>query len=49
MVGDRPEKDIKGAKKMGMLTCFAKYGNPKAKAADADYEIKDIKDLLKIV
>jgi putative hydrolase of the HAD superfamily len=49
MVGDRPERDIKGAKKLGMLTCFAKYGNPKAKAPTADYEIKDIKELLEIV
>ena len=49
MVGDRPERDIKGAKKLGMLTCFAKYGNPKAKGSDADYEINDIKELLEIV
>ena len=48
-VGDRPERDIKGAKKLGMLTCFAKYGNPKAKASGADYEINDIKELLEIV
>ena len=49
MVGDRPERDIEGAKKLGMLTCFAKYGNPKAKSSDADYEINDIKELLEIV
>ena len=49
MVGDRPERDIKGAKKLGMLTCFAKYGNPKGKGAVADYEINDIKELLEIV
>ncbi|MBI2658540.1 TIGR02253 family HAD-type hydrolase [Candidatus Woesearchaeota archaeon] len=48
MVGDRPERDIKGAKKLGMLTCFAKYGNPKAKSK-ADYEINGIKELLEIV
>ena len=49
MVGDRPERDIKGAKKLGMLTCFAKYGNPKAKSSEADYEINDIKELTEIV
>ena len=49
MVGDRPERDIKGAKKLGMLTCFAKYGNPTAKGSDADYEINDIKELLEII
>ena len=49
MVGDRPERDIRGAKKLGMLTCFARYGNPKAKGSGADYEINDIKELLEIV
>ena len=49
MVGDRPERDIKGAKKLGMMTCFARYGNPKAKPLGADYEINDIKELLEIV
>ena len=49
MVGDRPERDIKGAKKLGIVTCFAKYGNPKAKASGADYEINDIKELLEII
>ena len=49
MVGDRPERDIKGAKKLGMITCFAKYGNPKAKAYSADYEINDIKELIEII
>lgn len=49
MVGDMPERDIKGAKRLGMKTCFAKYGSsdssPKTKA---DYEIDDISELLKI-
>jgi len=49
MVGDRPERDIKGAKKLGMLTCFARYGNPAAKGSEADYEINDIKELLEII
>jgi|SRR3989338_1521543 len=49
MVGDRPERDIKGAKKLGMSTCFAKYGNIKARDSKADYEINDIKELLEIV
>ena len=49
MVGDWPERDIKGAKALGMVTCFAKYGNPEATAPDADYEINDIKELLEIV
>ena len=49
MVGDRPERDIDGAKRLGMLTCFAKYGNPKARGSRADYEISDIKELIEIV
>ena len=49
MVGDRPERDIEGAKKLGMITCFAKYGNPKADSSGADYEINNIKELLEIV
>ena len=48
MVGDRPERDIEGAKKLGIKTCFAKYGNPVSKAK-VDYIINDIRELLKIV
>ncbi len=49
MVGDMPNRDIEGAKNLGMKTCFARYGNKKAGKSNADYEIKDIKELLKIV
>ncbi len=49
MVGDMPHRDIEGAKKLGMKSCFAKYGNSKVKKSNADYEIKDIKELLRIV
>lgn len=49
MVGDWPERDIKGAKAMGMKTCFARYGNLKAKRTEADYEIKDIRGVLDII
>ena len=49
MVGDMPHRDIEGARKLGMKTCFAKYGNKKIKKSNADYEIKDIKELLEIV
>ncbi|HZX44046.1 MAG TPA: TIGR02253 family HAD-type hydrolase [Candidatus Nanoarchaeia archaeon] len=49
MVGDMPNRDIAGAKKLGMKTCFARYGNDKIRKSNADYTIDDIKDLLKIV
>ncbi len=49
MVGDMPHRDIKGARALGMKTCFASYGNPKIRKSGADFVIKDIKELLKIV
>ncbi len=49
MVGDWPERDIKGAKALGMETCFARYGNPKVKKSYADYEITNTKMILDIV
>ena len=50
MIGDMPHKDIKGAKSMGIYTCFARYGSLK-KAPDVkpDYIIDDVIDILKIV
>ena len=49
MVGDWPERDIKGANALGMQTCFARYGNPKIKKSGADFEISNLKALLNIV
>ncbi len=49
-VGDWPERDIKGAKLVGMKTAFAKYGsNEKTEKTDADHVLKSIKDLLSVV
>ncbi len=49
-VGDLPERDIQGAKALGMKTAFAKYGSQKkVKKPGADYELERIDDLLKIV
>ena len=49
MVGDWPERDIKGAKAVGMKTCFARYGNPQIKKSGADCEIDNLKMLLDVV
>ena len=50
MVGDWPERDIKGANQVGMKTAFAKYGDTfDTKNSGADYELKDISDLINIV
>jgi putative hydrolase of the HAD superfamily len=53
MVGDDPRKDIAGANKVGMVTVLAKYGQvfkaEKKPEQKADFEIKDIQELLKIL
>lgn len=49
-VGDWPERDIQGAKAIGMKTAFAKYGNRKnVKKHGADYELESIEDILRLV
>lgn len=48
-VGDNPERDIKGAKAVGMKTALAKYGQIKTEGPNADYTLNDIKDLLDII
>ena len=48
-VGDNPERDIFGAKEVGMQTCLAKYGLwNKENSVKADYEIDRFEDLLKL-
>jgi len=50
MVGDWPERDIVGAAELGIRTVFAKYGDTfGTKDSGADYEIKDIYELVTIV
>jgi HAD superfamily hydrolase (TIGR02253 family) len=50
MVGDMPEKDILGAKKMGMKTCFARYGWLKEPIkTEADHEIDSIEKLMRVL
>lgn len=49
-VGDWPERDIQGAKALGMKTAFARYGSfKKTKKSGADHELKRIEDLLRVV
>ena len=47
-VGDWPERDIAGAKALGMKTAFAKYGTTKPMTVKADYELNKIEDLVNI-
>jgi len=48
MIGDWPERDIEGAKKIGMKTCWAKYGSP-VKECKSDFELNSIKQILEVV
>ena len=50
MIGDWPERDVIGAKEVGMLTVFAKYGDTfNTISSNADYDIDDITKLINII
>ncbi|MBI5393203.1 TIGR02253 family HAD-type hydrolase [Candidatus Woesearchaeota archaeon] len=50
MVGDWPERDIAGAKAVGMQTCFAKYGAMRTfENVEADFVLHSFEELLDIV
>jgi len=50
MVGDWPERDIKGAKQIGMKTIFARYGSVKdIKNSGADFDISNVADIPAII
>ncbi|HET6511217.1 MAG TPA: HAD-IIIA family hydrolase [Candidatus Kapabacteria bacterium] len=50
MIGDWAERDMVGAKAVGMRTAFARYGDVfNTQEHGADFELSDINDLLEIV
>lgn len=50
MLGDWPERDVIGAKQLGMKTVFAKYGDVFGTLkSGADYDIEDIQEIINIV
>jgi len=50
MIGDWAERDVVGAKQVGMKTVFARYGDTFGTVnANADYDIDDIAKLVSIV
>ena len=50
MIGDWPERDVIGAKKIGMKTAFAKYGDSfETDFSGADYDINDISEIIPII
>ena len=47
MVGDWPERDVAGAKLVGMKTAFAKYGDVfNTKDSGADYDLNNISEIV---
>ena len=50
MIGDWPERDVIGAKKLGMKTAFARYGDVfNTIVSGADYDIDDIQEIISII
>jgi len=53
MVGDWPERDLVGAREVGMITVFARYGfsfgRSPVGSEGADYGIDDIREILTII
>ena len=50
MVGDWPERDVVGAKNMGIRTIFAKYGDHfGVQESGANWDIEDISDIIRII
>jgi len=50
MIGDWPERDVVGAKKIGIRTAFARYGDTfNTRESGADYDLNDIHELVEIV
>ena len=50
MVGDWPERDVEGAKQLGMKTIFARYGDTFGTAdSGADWDVDDIHQIIDIV
>ena len=51
-IGDNPERDILGARKLGIRTVLAKYGEwkkPRKGGMEADHEIHDVSEIIELV
>jgi putative hydrolase of the HAD superfamily len=50
MLGDWPERDVAGAKSVGLWTVWAKYGSTfNVEQTDADFEAESVRDLHRII
>ena len=50
MIGDWPDRDVVGAKQIGMRTAFAAYGDTfGTKNSGADWDIQDVSEVINII
>lgn len=49
MVGDWAERDMEGARRVGMKTAFARYGSGQKPPQGVDYVLEAIVDLLRVI
>ncbi len=50
MIGDWPERDVVGAKQIGMRTAFAVYGDTfGTNNSGADWDIQDVSEIITII
>ena len=50
MIGDWPDRDVVGAKQIGMKTIFARYGDTfGTKESGADWDVNDIYEIVEII
>ena len=50
MIGDWPERDVVGAKQIGMRTAFAVYGDTfGTNISGADWDIRDVSEIISII
>ena len=50
MVGDWPDRDIKGANELGMTTAFARYGSTEnITDSGADHDLDSLSELIDII
>ena len=50
MIGDWPDRDVVGAKQIGMKTAFARYGDTfETKNSGADWDLNNIYQLVRII
>jgi len=50
MIGDWPDRDVVGAKQIGMKTIFARYGDTfGTKESGADWDVNDIHEVVGII